>query len=141
MIGIVVVAHGDFAYSLLRTAETIVGAQRALAGISFESTEGLEDLKKKMELAIKRVDLGKGILVLTDMLGGTTSIACLSFIHGKKDKCIKVISGVNLPMILEAILHRNEYNLDKLSNLLITKSKKSILIANCLSENDKKGCI
>jgi PTS system mannose-specific IIA component len=123
MIGIVIVTHSDLANAFIRTVECIIGSQKSLIGVSLDTSDGIEEIKHKISSAIERVYSKEGVLILTDMLGGSPSIATLSI---KKKLNIEIISGVNLPMIIEAILNRERYPLSKLVKLVISKSKNSI---------------
>ncbi|MFH1824678.1 MAG: PTS sugar transporter subunit IIA [Candidatus Firestonebacteria bacterium] len=124
MIGIVVVTHGSLSETLIKTAEMIVGAQQNLIAVCFHSSEGLDDLKDKVKKAIDATHSNEGVIVFTDMFGGSTSIISSYFIS----KTVEVITGVNLPMLLETILSReNVDNIKDLVKLVIEKSKKSII--------------
>lgn len=134
MIGIVVISHGDLAKSLINTAEFIIGVQNGIIDVAIDVSDSFDKIKKKIEVAIQQTDTGDGILVLTDMLGGTPSIASLSFISKYR---IEVVSGVNLPMILEVILHREKSNLSVLAKIAVSKTKKSIVLASFKSKNKR----
>lgn len=126
MIGIVIASHCDLSKSLIETAEFIVGVQKGILNVSINAEDCLDEIKTKIELAIQKVDTGDGSIILTDMLGGSPSIVSLSYMNKYN---IEVVTGVNLPMILEVILHRNEFNLQRLAKLAVLKSKKSIVLA------------
>lgn len=126
MIGIVIASHCDLSKSLIETAEFIVGVQKGILNVSINAEDCLDEIKTKIELAIQKVDTGDGAIILTDMLGGSPSIVSLSYMNKYN---IEVVTGVNLPMILEVILHRNEFNLQRLAKLAVLKSKKSIVLA------------
>ena len=109
MIGVVVVTHGQLATELLNAAETIVGDLPSFAAVSIGWHEDTEDARNEIEQAIARVDSGAGVLILTDMFGGTPSNLAMSFLAQGK---IEVITGVNLPMLIKLV------NLPEQSNLL-----------------------
>jgi PTS system mannose-specific IIA component len=98
MIGIVIVTHLKLGEELLAAAELIVGKLKQFQAVSIDPKEDVEEIKEKISAAIRAVDRGKGILILTDMFGGTPSNISLSFLEEWK---IEVITGVNLPMLLK----------------------------------------
>jgi PTS system mannose-specific IIA component len=83
---------------LIKAADLIRGSLKGIVPISVDQTKGVEDLKKEISTAIKKLDQGQGILILTDLFGGTPSNISLSFI---KEGKVEVITGVNLPMLLK----------------------------------------
>ena len=98
MIGVVVVTHGQLATELVNAAETIVGDMPAFAAVSIGWHEDTEDARHEIEQAVVRVDKGSGVLILTDMFGGTPSNLAMTFlVQGK----LEVITGVNLPMLIK----------------------------------------
>jgi PTS system mannose-specific IIA component len=98
MIGVVVVTHGQLATELLNSAETIVGDLPRFAAVSIGWHEDTEDARGEIEQAIARVEQGAGVLILTDMFGGTASNLAMSFLTQDK---VEVITGVNLPMLIK----------------------------------------
>ena len=98
MIGVVVVTHGQLATELVNAAETIVGDLPAFAAVSIGWHEDTEDARQEIEQAVARVNSGAGVLILTDMFGGTPSNLAMSFLVERK---VEVITGVNLPMLLK----------------------------------------
>jgi PTS system mannose-specific IIA component len=98
MIGVVVVTHGQLASELLNAAETIVGDLPRFAAVSIGWHDNTEDARGEIEQAIGRVEEGAGVLILTDMFGGTASNLAMSFLAQGK---VEVITGVNLPMLIK----------------------------------------
>jgi len=98
MIGIVVVTHGQLATELLNAAETIVGELPRFAAVSIGWHQDAGDAREEIAQAIARVQQGDGVLVLTDMFGGTPSNLVLSFLAGEN---VEVVTGVNLPMLIK----------------------------------------
>ena len=98
MIGVLITTHGNLGSELIKAAELIRGSLKGIIPISVDQTNGVEDLKKEISTAIKKLDQGQGILILTDLFGGTPSNISLSFI---KEGKVEVITGVNLPMLLK----------------------------------------
>ena len=98
MIGVVVVTHGQLATELLNAAETIVGDLPRVAAVSIGWHDDTEDARAEIEQAIARVEEGAGVLILTDMFGGTASNLAMTFLSQGK---VEVITGVNLPMLIK----------------------------------------
>ena len=98
MIGVLITTHGNLGSELIKAAELIRGSLKGIVPISVDQTKGVEDLKKEISTAIKKMDQGQGVLILTDLFGGTPSNISLSFM---KEGKVEVITGVNLPMLLK----------------------------------------
>ena len=96
MIGVVVATHGNLAQEMIRTAEAVVGKLAQVAAVSVVSTE--PNVRLSIEEAIRGVDQGDGVLLLTDLLGGSPTNLCLSFLTERQ---VEVVTGVNLPMLLK----------------------------------------
>jgi PTS system mannose-specific IIA component len=137
MVGIVIITHLKLGEELLAVAELIVGKLKQFQAVSINPTEGVEEIREKISEAIRRVDRGKGILILTDMFGGTPSNISLSFLEEGK---IEVITGVNLPMLLKLSTYEEERDLAGLANFIKTYGQKNINLASeILKKNSKKG--
>lgn len=98
MIGVLITTHGNLGSELIKAAELIRGSLKGIVPISVDQTKGVEDLRKEISTAIKKLDQGQGVLILTDLFGGTPSNISLSFM---KEGKVEVITGVNLPMLLK----------------------------------------
>ena len=98
MIGVLIITHGNLGCELIQAAELIKGRMNGVLAISVDPTKGVEELKKEITSSIKKVNKGKGVLILTDLFGGTPSNLSLSFL---KEGKLEVVSGVNLPMLLK----------------------------------------
>lgn len=96
MIGVVVATHGKLAEELIRTAEAVVGKIEQIAPVSIVASS--PDVRGQLKAAIQQVDGDEGVLLLTDLLGGSPTNLCLSFLAERK---VEVITGVNLPMLLK----------------------------------------
>lgn len=97
MIGLVLVTHGRLASEFIVAMEHVVGPQRQIAAICIGPDDDMEERRAQIAQAIKGVDQGHGVIVLTDLFGGTPSNLAISLM--KSDK-IEVIAGVNLPMLI-----------------------------------------
>lgn len=110
MIGIVVVSHGKLARELVRAAEHVVGEQPAFRSISIEAEDDIDDRRDQIRETVKACDKGKGVIIVTDMFGGTPSNLALSTMSSGK---VDVIGGVNLPMLIHLIQVRTELTLEE----------------------------
>jgi PTS system mannose-specific IIA component len=126
MIGAIIIAHGNLAQELLRTANTIVGTQENIIALSFSTSEGLDDLKGKIEEAIRKVGSPEGILILTDMFGGSPTNVSIIL---AQEYPIEILTGVNLPMVLELALYREFGDLKEVAQKVADAGKKSIFNA------------
>ena len=138
MVGIIIVTHGKLGDALVETAEVIFGStQESIVSVSINLTENVEKLRKKINSAIKSVDSNKGILILTDMFGGTPSNLSYSFLEEGR---IEVISGVNLPILLKAINTRKKnMDLHQMAKTIETYGKKSISLASSILKGEKRS--
>ena len=98
MIGVVVVTHGQVSAELLNAAETICGDLPRFAAVSIGWHEDTQDAREEISQAIGRVQQGAGVLILTDMFGGTPSNLAMTFLA---EQNVEVITGVNLPMLIK----------------------------------------
>lgn len=136
MIGIVVVAHGMFADVLIETAEMVVGHAEGVKACSFGEGSNVDGLRRFMKNSIKEVNDGDGVIVLTDMFGGTPSNISLSFLDEGK---IEVITGVNLPMMITALSRRQGKDLKGLAYALRDGGCSNIYVASeLLSSHPEK---
>jgi PTS system mannose-specific IIA component len=127
MVGIIVVAHGDLARAFEQTAQMIVGPTEAFKACSFAQGTDVDDLRKLLRTSIKEVNRGEGVIILTDMFGGTPSNISLSFLENGK---IEVITGVNLPMVITALTKRKGKDIGELARMLKEGGSKNIHIAS-----------
>lgn len=135
MIGTVLVGHCGFADELYRIVRNIVGDVANVCPVNFDPEESPDDSMKKVAAAIKKVNTGSGVLVLTDMFGGTPSNLGLSFLEEGK---VEVLTGVNLPMLIRLITVQNsETQLSELAAELKSYGQKNICIASELLQQQK----
>lgn len=125
MIGVVVVSHGNLATELLRAAEIIVGKVENSVAVDIDPKMGMDDIHKAIEGAIRTVDTGKGVLLLTDMFGGTPSNIGLSFLGTHR---VEVVTGVNLPMMIKLPMSRASMSLPDLARHLQEYGQRNITI-------------
>ncbi len=104
MIGLVLVAHGKLATEFVAALEHVVGAQAAVDAIAIGPDDDMEVRRADIAAAIARVDTGKGVIILTDMFGGTPSNLAISLMVPGR---VEVIAGVNLPMLIRLVSVRD----------------------------------
>ncbi len=127
MIGVLIVTHGNLGCELIKAAEMIKGDIKGITSVSLDAKKGVEDIKKEITSAIKKADSGKGVLIMTDLFGGTPSNISLSFL--KKEK-VEVVTGVNLPMLLKISDIRGEKKLAEFADLIKVYGRKNIYLAS-----------
>jgi mannose PTS system EIIA component len=127
MIGVLITTHGNLGNELVKVAEMIRGPLKGVIHISIDQTKGVEDLKKDINAAIKKLDQGKGVLILTDLFGGTPSNLSLSLL---KEGKVEVVTGVNLPMLLKLADIREKMNLQDFANYIKDYGRKNIYLAS-----------
>jgi PTS system mannose-specific IIA component len=137
MIGIVIVTHSDLGDALIGAAEFIVGSRPgSIESISIDLSENAEKLRQKIDQGIKQVMGTKGVIILTDMFGGTPSNLSYSFLEEGR---IEVLSGVNLPILIQALNMRKKMELDQLAANLEAFGKRSISLASSILKGNKRS--
>ncbi|GAO03405.1 PTS sugar transporter subunit IIA [Anaeromyxobacter sp. PSR-1] len=127
MVGLVVATHGRLAEELLLTAEGIVGRLERCEAVSIVAGASMDEAREHIAQAVKRVDQGDGVLVLTDMFGGTPANLALTFLGDK----LEVVTGVNLPMIMKLATARGEdVSLHSVAELVTAYGQKNITLAS-----------
>ena len=106
---ILVCTHGHTSEQMIKTAEMIVGSQENIGFVNFVPGENTEDLTKKYVKAISELDSSEGVLVMVDLFGGSPFNAIATLAYG--DKNIEVITGINIPMLLDAFILRESLDL------------------------------
>jgi len=133
MIGLVVICHEDMGAELVRAAEMIVGRIEAVETVSVKQDSAPETLRDRIQSAIKKVDRKKGVMLFTDMFGGTPSNIALAFLGD----AVEVVSGVNLSMLIKFANHREEKALPELARLVQEAAQKSVVIASQMLKGKK----
>lgn len=128
-IGGVIVSHGQLANELLKAAEQVVGELDHITSVSMGWNDDVEAAKKEIKEAIEKVSKGNGVLLLTDMFGGTPTNISAMFI---KENEIEVLTGVNLPMVIKLASQNKEYELTELAEAVEAQGKRSIYRAEDL---------
>jgi len=129
MIGVVVVTHGQLAVELVNAAETIVGDLPRFVAVSIGWHEDVEDARNAIAAAIERVRQPEGVLVATDMFGGTPSNLGITFLEPDK---VEVVTGVNLPMLIKAASLKESTSLTEVARSLREHGRNAIWVASDL---------
>ncbi|NCD25432.1 MAG: PTS sugar transporter subunit IIA [Deltaproteobacteria bacterium] len=119
MVGVIVVTHGEFGKYLLEAAQTILGPQENCAYLAIEGVMDMNGLLSELKTTVSRLDTGNGVIILTDMFGGTPSNISLSLLQPNK---VDVLTGVNLPMMLRVLAMREQ----PLNDLVLEAKKAAI---------------
>ncbi|MDY6832110.1 MAG: PTS sugar transporter subunit IIA [Thermodesulfobacteriota bacterium] len=137
MIGILIVTHEKLGDALIEAAQFILGSKpEKLAAVSIDLNENADRLRKKIADGIKTVKGENGVLILTDMFGGSPSNLSYSFLEEGQ---VEVLSGVNLPILIKAIRIRQDMPLTDLILTVEAFGKKSISIASSILKGNKRG--
>jgi mannose PTS system EIIA component len=128
-IGGVIVSHGKLAGELLAAAETVVGELNHIAAVSMGWNDDVESASDEISKAIKRVSSGNGVLLLTDMFGGTpTNISAMFIADGQ----VEIVTGVNLPMVIKLASQHKEMTLSEMAKEVEEQGKQAIHRAGSL---------
>ncbi|HIC91401.1 MAG TPA: PTS sugar transporter subunit IIA [Syntrophaceae bacterium] len=127
MVGVLIISHCHLAEELINAAEFIVGKLDKIEAVSIDPSKSVEGLRQEIQDAIARVDSGDGVLILTDMFGGTPSNISLSFL---KEEKVDVVTGVNLPMVIKLAYARKDKKLWEVAETAKSCGKQSICSAN-----------
>jgi len=134
MIGVIVVTHGQLATELLNAAETIVGDLPRFSAVSIGWHDDTEDARGEIEQAIARVEQGAGVLILTDMFGGTASNLAMTFLTQGR---VEVLTGVNLPMLIKLANLPEQSDLLAVAREMREHGRHAIWVASDLLRGEK----
>jgi PTS system mannose-specific IIA component len=133
-IGCVIVSHGQVANELLGAAETVVGDLPHIAAVSIGWHDDVELAKNEISRAIKKVSAGNGVLLLTDMFGGTPTNISAMFL---KENEIEIVTGVNLPMVIKLAAQNHQMTLSEMAKAVEEQGKQAIYRTGALLEPQK----
>ena len=124
MVGILIATYGDIGRSLLDTAVDLVGEDpAAVATITLGDNQGRAEAWDSLVAAADTVDSGRGVLLMVDMFGSTSSTLALSLLA---DRSVEVLTGVNLAMVLRALLNRKDADLQTLSEDVLRYGRRNV---------------
>jgi PTS system mannose-specific IIA component len=128
MVGVVLITHGKLGQELLATAEGILGPLEGFRAVAIDARESMEQIRDRMAKSISEVDAGGGVLVLTDMFGGTPANLALTFLDERR---VEVVTGVNLPMLLKLGTSRDPAEtLGEIAHTVAGYGQKNIVFAS-----------
>ena len=133
-VGGVIVSHGQVATELLAAAETVVGDLSHITAVSIGWHDDVEIAKEEIARAIKHVSQGVGVLLMTDMFGGTPTNISAMFL---KENEVEIVTGVNLPMVIKLASHSAETTLSELAKDVEEQGKQAIYRTGALLEPQK----
>jgi mannose/fructose/sorbose-specific phosphotransferase system IIA component len=122
MVGLIIITHGIYASSLIKSLEMVSGKIEKIEAIELEQGESIESLQEKIKKTIIKLDTAE-VLIMVDLLGGTPYNASSIELQNPN---INIITGINMPMILEILPHRNE-GIDIVSQIATDGGKNGIL--------------
>jgi len=135
MVGLLLVSHGRIAESFLEVSLEIVGSVKGVQVVSLAEPIDEEKVMEDIRKARKEIDQGDGILILTDMFGGTPANLCFSLLE---DPTVQVLTGMNLPMILQILSSRKDASLAELAGIAMRCGRENIYLAReILEQRDK----
>jgi mannose PTS system EIIA component len=134
LFGGLIVTHGRLAYELLNAAQTIEGTLERVEAVALDWNDTVDEAREKIREALDRLAIEGGVIIFTDMFGGTPSNISISFLEEDR---VEIVTGVNLPMIVKfASLRGDDRKLAELAHLIREKGSKSIRVASDLLNKD-----
>ena len=134
MIGMVLVTHGRLADEFVAATEHVVGPQECIRAISIGPDDDMKQRRTEIVQAVEEVDTGNGVILLTDMFGGTPSNLAISLLDRTN---VEVIAGMNLPMLIKLVKVRQEDDLQDAVAKAQESGRKYINVASNLLQGDK----
>jgi PTS system mannose-specific IIA component len=137
LIGALIVTHGNLANELLNAARKIESTDVVIEAVPLEWTDSVDEAREKIRVALDRVGTDGGVIIFTDMFGGTPSNISLSFLE--KDR-VEIITGVNLPMVVKfATLQQDGKDLTTVAHTISEKGSKAIRVASELLSAERRA--
>lgn len=127
MIGMILVTHGKLAEEFVHAMQHVVGRQEAVATVCIGPNDDMERRRKEISDAVKKVDTGTGVIILTDLFGGTPSNLAISLM---KAGHVEVIAGINLPMLIRLAKARNSMDVREAARAARDAGRNYITIAS-----------
>ena len=134
-IGVVIVTHYRLGEEFLQALRLIVPEAPEFRAVSIDPSQSVEEMRDDISIALGAADRGDGVLVLTDMFGGTPSNLAISLLEPGK---VEVIAGINLPMLIKLAEARSKADLDSLARMGVDAGKRYIAIASSVLEGVSK---
>ena len=137
MIGALIVTHGNLAHELLKAAQQIEADVAGIEAVPLEWSVSVDDAREKIRVAVEALAHKNGIIIFTDMFGGTPSNLSLSFLEEGR---VEIVTGVNLPMIVKfAMVKEESKDVSTLAHIISEKGSKAIRVASDLLAADRRA--
>ena len=137
MIGALIVTHGKLANELLNAAQKIEAKGGVMEAVPLEWTDTVDEAREKIRLALERIGTTDGVIIFTDMFGGTPSNISLSFLEKGR---VEIITGVNLPMVVKfATMQHDASDVSTLAHVICEKGSKAIRVASDLLSAERRA--
>jgi mannose PTS system EIIA component len=133
---IILITHGPLAQALLESAEMILGEQRGVQAICLGREDNLETARARVSEALRAA--GDGVLVLADLFGGTASNAAAWALQGSK---FELVAGVNLPMLLEALMNRDRLGATELAELAVQTGRQGVTNVSAMLKSSQPSAV
>jgi PTS system mannose-specific IIA component len=134
--GALIVTHGNLAYELLNAARQIEADVRGIEAVPLEWNDTVEQAREKIAAALEKLGRDRGVIIFTDMFGGTPSNISLSFLDLGR---VEIVTGVNLPMIVKfAMMKEDARDVATLAHVIVEKGSKAIRVASDLLTAEKR---
>jgi PTS system mannose-specific IIA component len=126
MVGILIVSHGKLAEALISSVQVLMGGLKKVRGVSIWPKENPKEVGERIQKEMAEVDDGDGVLILTDILGGTPANLTLPLLEEDK---VEVVTGVNVPMLVTVSSYRKGRSLEEIAALVKESGRRSIVTA------------
>ena len=137
MIGALIVTHGNLANELLTAARKIEAHVGPIEAVPLEWTDTVDEAREKIRVALDRIGTDGGVIIFTDMFGGTPSNISLSFLEKNR---VEIVTGVNLPMIVKfATMQSEAKDVASLAHIITEKGSKAIRVASDLLTAERRA--
>jgi PTS system mannose-specific IIA component len=135
--GALIVTHGNLAFELLNAARQIEADVNGIEAVPLEWSDTVDEAREKIGAALERLGPDRGVIIFTDMFGGTPSNISLSFLdHGR----VEIITGVNLPMVVKfAMMKQDARDVAELAHMICEKGSKAIRVASDFLTSEKRA--
>lgn len=134
MVGAVIITHAKIGEAVIKAMESIAGGIEKVKTVSVEGPDALEEVRSKLVEAVREVDSGAGVIIFTDMFGGTPTNIALSVLEEDR---VEILTGVNLPVMLKFENYKREKTLTDLAHYLKDYGQKSIVLAGDVLKEKK----
>jgi len=137
VIGALIVTHGRLANELLNAAQKIEAKVGVMEAVPLEWTDSVDEAREKIRQALDRIGDAEGVIIFTDMFGGTPSNISLAFLEKGR---VEIVTGVNLPMIVKfATMQHDATDVSSLAHVITEKGSKAIRVASDLLSAEKRA--